>query len=251
MLAEAAALLRGEGLPPGEADAQRDQLLAGFRWILVDEYQDIDRAQYELISAVAGRTLTDSSRKLTLFAVGDDDQNIYAYAGASVKYIRQFEKDYGAQPAYLTENYRSTGHIIAAANAWIHQAGERMKAGRPIVVDRKRRELPFGGDWERRDRVGRGRVQVITVPRDDRQQALAALAELKRLAALADDWGLADCRRHRPQVALPGAVAEPVRTRRHPVPSRARRPRVLLAPAGDPLAARPRRDGRRRLGRSG
>ena len=188
VLAEAAALLRGEGLPPGEADAQRDQLLAGFRWILVDEYQDIDRAQYELISAVAGRTLTDSSRKLTLFAVGDDDQNIYAYAGASVKYIRQFEKDYGAQPAYLTENYRSTGHIIAAANAWIHQAGERMKAGRPIVVDRKRRELPFGGDWERRDRVGRGRVQVITVPRDDRQQALAALAELKRLAALADDW---------------------------------------------------------------
>ena len=188
VLHEATTLLRGEGLPPREADAQRDQLLAGFRWILVDEYQDIDRAQYELISAVAGRTLTDPGRKLALFAVGDDDQNIYAYAGASVRYIRQFENDYGAKPAYLTQNYRSTGHIVAAANAWIEGARDRMKTGHPIVVDRKRRKRPRGGDWERRDPVGRGRVQVISVPPDGRQQALAALAELNRLAALSDDW---------------------------------------------------------------
>ena len=122
VLDEATALLRGEGLPSTEADAQRDQMLAGFRWILVDEYQDIDQGQYELISAIAGRTLTDPARKLTLFAVGDDDQNIYEYDGASVRYIRQFEDDYGAKPAYLTQNYRSTGHIVAAANAWIEGA---------------------------------------------------------------------------------------------------------------------------------
>ena len=188
VLKEATALLRGEGLPTRDADAQRDQLLAGYRWILVDEYQDVDRDQYELISAVAGRTLNEKSRKLTLFAVGDDDQNIYAYSGASVRYIRQFEKDYGAKPTYLTQNYRSTGHIISTANAWIGRARDRMKADHPIEIDRKRRRQPFGGDWEQRDPVGRGRVQIIGVPADEVAQAQASVAELRRLAALSDDW---------------------------------------------------------------
>ena len=88
-------LLRGRGLPPEDADEQRARLLAGFRWILVDEYQDIAAEQYDLISALAGRTLEDDDGKLTVFAVGDDDQNIYAFNGASVEFIRRFEQDYG------------------------------------------------------------------------------------------------------------------------------------------------------------
>ena len=193
LLREATALLRGEGLPPEEADEQRERLLAGFRWILVDEYQDVDEEQYQLISALAGRTLTGGERKLTLFAVGDDDQNIYAYAGASVKYLRRFEEDYKAKMVYLTQNYRSTGHIIAAANAWIASARERMKAEHPIMIDRSRRRKPKGGDWESRDAVGRGRVQVLRVRGDDRSQAIAALAELRRLAELAPDWDWRTC----------------------------------------------------------
>ena len=122
MLRRAIELLRGVGLPPEEADERRERLLAGFRWILVDEYQDIGRDQYELISALAGRTLVDEAGKLTLFAVGDDDQNIYAFNGASVEFIRRFEADYGPRPTYLTNNYRSTAHIIAAANAMIEPA---------------------------------------------------------------------------------------------------------------------------------
>ena len=59
ILEQAIALLKGTGLPPQEADEQRDRLLAGFRWILVDEYQDIGPEQYELISALAGRTRQD------------------------------------------------------------------------------------------------------------------------------------------------------------------------------------------------
>ncbi len=54
--------------------------------------------------------------------MGDDDQNIYAFGGASVEFIRRFEADYAAKPAFLTENYRSTGHIIAAANLVIEPA---------------------------------------------------------------------------------------------------------------------------------
>ena len=117
ILREAVDLLRGKGLPPDEADEYRTRLLAGFRWILVDEYQDIAQDQYELISALAGRTIADEDDRISLFAVGDDDQNIYAFNGASVEFIRRFEAGYRARPAYLTDNYRSTGHIVAAANA--------------------------------------------------------------------------------------------------------------------------------------
>jgi ATP-dependent DNA helicase RecQ len=84
----------------------------------VDEYQDIGPEEYALIGAVAGRSLEDDLR-ISLFAVGDDDQNIYAFAGASIDFIRRFEADYAAKPVWLTENYRSTAHIIAAANAVI------------------------------------------------------------------------------------------------------------------------------------
>ena len=71
ILSEATALLEGRGLPPEDADAQRDRLLAGFRWIFVDEYQDIGPAQYALISALAGRKRSDEDGRLNLFAVGD------------------------------------------------------------------------------------------------------------------------------------------------------------------------------------
>ena len=52
----------------------------------------------------------DTDAKLTMFAVGDDDQNIYAFKGSSVYFIRRFEQDYEARPAFLTDNYRSTQH---------------------------------------------------------------------------------------------------------------------------------------------
>ena len=193
VLRDAAALLRGEGLLPEEADDRRERLLSGFRWILVDEYQDIDEDQYELISALAGRTLEEEDRKLTLFAVGDDDQNIYAFSGASVEFIRRFGEDYGPKPAYLTANYRSTGHIIEAANALIAPARDRMKTGHPIQVDRARAKDPPGGVWRKLDPVARGRVQLLPAGSDPAYQAQAVMTELERLAALSSDWDWSRC----------------------------------------------------------
>ena len=195
VLQQAIALLKGEGLPPEEADEQRDRLLAGFRWILVDEYQDIDADQYELISALAGRTQKDEDRKLTLFAVGDDDQNIYAFNGASVEFIRRFEKDYGPKPEFLIDNYRSTGHIIAAGNALIEWAQERMKDEHPIRIDRARAKSPPGGEWSKLDPVSQGRVQILSVPKpgDLVAQAQVGMMELLRLADLAPDWDWSRC----------------------------------------------------------
>ena len=193
VLRDALALLKGEGLPPEEADEQRDRLLAGFRWILVDEYQDIGPDEYELIAAIAGRSLQDEERKLSLFAVGDDDQNIYAFKGASVAFIRRFEADYAARPVYLLDNYRSTAHIIDAANTLIRPAAERLKADHPIRVNQARRGAPFGGGWQTRDAVGHGRVQVLPAGGDPRLQAMAIMTELRRLATLAPDWNWARC----------------------------------------------------------
>ena len=188
ILQRAVELLRGKGLPPEEADEQRERLLSGFRWILVDEYQDIGADQYALISALAGRTLEDEAGRLTLFAVGDDDQNIYAFNGASVEFIRRFEADYGPKPEFLTANYRSTAHIVAAANAMIGPARQRMKAAHPIHIDRAREKEPPGGAWEKLDPVTRGKVRILPAGRDPVVQARAVMAELQRLSARTEDW---------------------------------------------------------------
>ena len=193
ILDRAVELLQGEGLRPEEADEQRERLLGGFRWILVDEYQDIGGDEYRLISALAGRRLEDESGKLTLLAVGDDDQNIYAFKGASVKFIRRFEADYSAKPAYLTSNYRSTKNIVSASNAVIESACERMKRGHPIKVDRQREKEPPGGAWEKLDPVARGRVQILPAGRDPVSQARIVLREFQRLEALASEWDWARC----------------------------------------------------------
>ncbi len=190
---DAVALLKGEGLPPEEADDQRARLLAGFRWILVDEYQDIGPDQYELISALAGRTIASEDDKLSLFAVGDDDQNIYAFNGSSTEFIRRFEADYKARPAFLTDNYRSTGHIIEAANAVINPAAQRMKVGNPIAVNRAREKDPPGGEWTLNDPVSRGQVQVLPAGDSPISQAQLVVTELKRLASLDPDWDWSTC----------------------------------------------------------
>jgi ATP-dependent DNA helicase RecQ len=188
IIKQAASLLKGEGLGRAEAEAQRDTLIEGYRWILVDEYQDIGPDEYQLISAVAGRTQDDSDSRLSLFAVGDDDQNIYAFAGASVEFIRRFEDDYAARPVHLVENYRSTAHIIDAANQVIALAADRMKVGHDIVVNRARRGWPDGGTLERLDPIGHGRVQLLAAGPDELSQAVAAVEELERLAKFLPDW---------------------------------------------------------------
>ncbi len=208
VLKQATALLRGDGLEPEEAEETRTRLLAGFRWILVDEYQDVGQDEYDLISALAGRTLSDDDSKLTLFAVGDDDQNIYSFKGSSVKFIRSFEQDYKAKPAFLIDNYRSTRHIIRAANAVIEPAQDRMKVDHKIQINKGRAKDPAGGVWAKRDPVGRGKIQILPAGGNAISQAQAAIAELKRLSGLASDWNWSSCA----LIAKEWKYLEPVRS---------------------------------------
>ena len=213
-IVEAARLLGGgkEEAAGVEPDEVRERVLAGFQHILVDEYQDIDEPQYELISAIAGRTLHDADAKLSVLAVGDDDQNIYGFRGANVEFIRRFERDYDAEVHYLVENYRSTGHIIAAANQLIAANRDRMKHDRPIRVDRRRARASAGGEWARLDPATGGRVQVIGV-RDAADQARAAVSEIERLRQLGveDPARIAVLARSHRELAEVRAVAEEAR----------------------------------------
>lgn len=90
-----------------------------FRYVLVDEYQDTNHAQYVLMRELAG---ADDGKQdpAWITVVGDSDQSIYAFRGADISNIRDFEKDFpGARTILLEQNYRSTQTILDAANAII------------------------------------------------------------------------------------------------------------------------------------
>lgn len=117
------------------------QLQERFKYILVDEFQDTNYAQYELVKLLAGRGDT-------LTVVGDDDQSIFRFRGASMSNILQFQKDYPqAREIVLTDNYRSAQTILDLAYAFIQHnnpnrlevqlAGERSNVNSEQVLNKK------------------------------------------------------------------------------------------------------------------
>ncbi|MDX6744458.1 DNA helicase PcrA [Actinocorallia sp. A-T 12471] len=95
-----------------------------FRHVLVDEYQDTNHAQYELVRKLAAPV--EGLGPAELCVVGDADQSIYAFRGATIRNILEFERDYpDATTILLEQNYRSTQTILSAANAVIERNGDR------------------------------------------------------------------------------------------------------------------------------
>ncbi len=146
--------------------ALREHYQRRFRFVLVDEYQDTNAAQYQFVALMGGG-------HRNVMVVGDDDQSIYGWRGADIRNILDFERDFpGARIVRLEENYRSTPNVLALANAVIAENTERrgktLRATRPagepvtlietlderdeadviadIVTDRTSR-----GNWSRRD----------------------------------------------------------------------------------------------------
>jgi len=102
---------------PGVLRKYREQ----FRYIMVDEYQDTNRVQYNFIKLLAGE-------RKNLCVVGDDDQSIYGWRGADISNILDFEKDFkGTLTVRLEQNYRSFDHILKAANGVIQNNRKRME----------------------------------------------------------------------------------------------------------------------------
>jgi DNA helicase-2/ATP-dependent DNA helicase PcrA len=98
----------------------RDHYRARFRHVLVDEFQDTNRLQYRWLKMLAGEGNA-------IFAVGDDDQSIYAFRGASTSNMQELQKDFRVERVIkLEQNYRSHGHILDAANALISHNRRRL-----------------------------------------------------------------------------------------------------------------------------
>lgn len=103
----------------------KQRLRSRFRHILVDEYQDTNHAQYVLIKELVGKD-EEGIPAAELCVVGDADQSIYGFRGATIRNILQFELDYlNAETILLEQNYRSTQNILSAANAVIEQNRDR------------------------------------------------------------------------------------------------------------------------------
>ncbi|HQU98153.1 MAG TPA: DNA helicase II [Nitrosomonas sp.] len=98
-----------------------------FRHILIDEFQDTNVLQYQWLKLLAGVGSTTEQQNAAVFAVGDDDQSIYAFRGANTGNMKEFERDFAISKIIkLEQNYRSYGHILDAANALINNNADRL-----------------------------------------------------------------------------------------------------------------------------
>ncbi|MHA6801230.1 UvrD-helicase domain-containing protein [Bounagaea algeriensis] len=145
---------------PGIAEYYRRR----FRHVLVDEYQDTNHAQYVLVRELVGTQTTDNGvQPSELCVVGDADQSIYAFRGATIRNIEEFERDYPqARTILLEQNYRSTQTILSAANAVIRRNPNR---------------------WDKRlwSEAGEGESVVGYVADNEHDEAAFVASEIDRL----------------------------------------------------------------------
>jgi DNA helicase-2/ATP-dependent DNA helicase PcrA len=136
-----------------------------FRYVMVDEFQDTNRVQYELLGSLV-------SEHRNLAVVGDDDQAIYRWRGADVANILGFEREFeGAKVVKLETNYRSTGHILAAANAVIRHNTKRHSK------------------MLRTDADPGAPVSLALVMRSEQEAELVAQTIADRVASGSESWG--------------------------------------------------------------
>ena len=134
----------------------RERWQRAFRHVLVDEYQDTNHAQYRLVRALA-------AEHRSVFVVGDSDQSIYSWRGADIRNILDFEQDFpNARTIRLEQNYRSTQHILDAANGVIANN-----------LDRQDKRL-----WSE---LGDGEVVRVVECQDERSEARFVVGQISRI----------------------------------------------------------------------
>ncbi len=135
----------------------REREQSRLKWVLVDEYQDINSPQYFLLRILVG----DKNR---IMAVGDPDQSIYAWRGSKMQFLMNFQKDFGGTITILSQNYRSTGKILSAANSVIQNNTQRIP--KDIVPVRESGEivhiLKFSSDDDEAEWIANRIDELVT-----------------------------------------------------------------------------------------
>ncbi len=130
-----------------------------FQYLLIDEFQDINKVQYELMKMI-------SAKSRNICAVGDDDQSIYAFRGSDPKYLLDFEKDFpGANIMKLNQNYRSAHEIVSTANQVIVQNKLRHS---------KKMNAQFSGE----------KLPILFYPYDEEEEATSIVTDIQEKIAL-------------------------------------------------------------------
>ncbi len=164
----------------------RARYSAAFRWVMVDEYQDTNHAQYRLLQLLAGE-------HGNLMVVGDDAQSVYSFRGADIRNLLDFQDDFpDARTVRLEQNYRSTQTVLDAANALIRHNRDQLEkelwtdhgAGDPIVVrelDDEHAEARYVvGEIERLVDAGHSRSEIAVFYRTNAQSRVLEDALVRR-----------------------------------------------------------------------
>ena len=215
-----------------------------FRHILVDEFQDTNKLQYRWLKLLAGGGAA-------LFCVGDDDQSIYAFRGADVGNMRDFEREFKVQNMIrLEQNYRSHGNILDAANAIIKNNPSRLGknlwteagAGEPIRVHESYSDVDEARfiveEVKALASEGHARAEMALLYRSNAQSRAPRTCAVQRRPALPRVWRPALLRARRDQARA-----------RLPATDRQYRRRHGLCPRGEFPDARHRRAQHRTVGR--
>lgn len=153
--------------------------LNGIEYLLVDEFQDISESEYKIIKLLSRLDSKSREGAVNVMAVGDDDQNLYAFRGSSIKWIQQFEEDFKTgKPIALPDNFRSVQGVIEVASRFIGKNKQRLKPETwvqtiPQIVKRQR-ELQAEQDPDK------GRVIRLMV-RNQADARYAIAAEIEKV----------------------------------------------------------------------
>jgi DNA helicase-2/ATP-dependent DNA helicase PcrA len=160
----------------------RERYQRAFRWVLVDEYQDTNRAQYRLL-----QLLTEEHGNL--FVVGDESQSIYGFRHADIRNILEFERDFpDASTVKLEQNYRSTGTILDAANALIEHNRDRKPKN--LWTDAERGEpvmLAELSDEHEEARYVAGEIERLTSEEDFNRSEIAVFYRTNAQSRVLED----------------------------------------------------------------
>ena len=160
----------------------RERYQHSFRWLLVDEYQDTNRAQYRLLQLL-------TSEHGNLMVVGDESQSIYAFRHADIRNILEFERDYPeAATIKLEQNYRSTGTILDASNAVI--AHNRDRKPKTLWTDAGRGEpimLAELSDEHEEARYVAGEIERLTTEEDVNRSEIAVFYRMNAQSRVLED----------------------------------------------------------------